>query len=81
MIPAALQLPIFGQSNSTTVQPYSYYGQQGWFALPLGWGVTTDSEGIMWTSNPENGNRYSCRTNVDGTIVFLDLYRFLQSQP
>jgi hypothetical protein len=78
--PAPLNYPIFGESDATTIVPYTYWGKQGFYALPLGWPLTTDANGIQWTTDPDSGKTYSCLTNIDGVVCFRDLFRTKQNE-
>lgn len=66
---------IFGESNDTKIVPASYWGQAGWFQVPPGWSVMTDSNNQIWASPNTNFSppKYACKMNNDYTLVFQDL--------
>lgn len=75
---------VFGDNSwDMTPQPWNFYGQTGtWYSVPLGWKVRTNDNGTMTASPNEDFSRptYDAVLNVDGTLVFQDLMRTLQSQ-
>jgi hypothetical protein len=79
---------IFGQNPFDTVpQPYSFFGQAGWWLVPTQWCVESDANLQIWCSpnanpaNPATKPRYAVKRTTDGSFVFQDLYRTLQTIP
>ena len=72
------ELPIFGQLGGTVPQSASVQGMQDtWFTCPFGWGISTDSDGVMWVTDTD-GNRYAARTDIDGVVKFQSLMLAVQ---
>ena len=55
--------------------PDSWFGQTGWFRVPLSWFTTVDKNGNVWASpnNTFNNPAYLCRTSEQGHLVFTTL--------
>lgn len=68
---------IFGQSDDVTPQPYSFFGQPGWWTVPCGWYSRVNANGTQSTSpNQDFSNPvYDVKMNADGTLVFYDVMR------
>jgi hypothetical protein len=76
---------IFGDNSGDVIpQPYSFYGQYGtWFSVPLGWKVRTNENGTM-TASPNadfSTPTYDAVLNIDGTLVFQDMFPQSQFPP
>jgi hypothetical protein len=73
----------FGQSLDGTPVPAGFHGQSGWFAVPRGWSVITDSGGQIWASPNADFTRpkFACKLNESWELVYQDLMDTLIGQP
>ncbi len=73
---AAPQTILFGRSGAMTPVPFSYYGQDGWFALPQGWFTRPNSQNpseLEASPNADFNPVYYCTLSQDSqTFVFQD---------
>lgn len=67
---------LFNHSGSTDVRPASFFGMEGWFAMPDGWYLTTINGQQFCTPNADLSRPlYALKTNEVGALVFMDLLR------
>jgi hypothetical protein len=59
-------------------QPYSFWGQSGFYSVPTSWYIK-NVNGVNYVSPNADFSvpKYVARTNVDGVMVFQDLFRNL----
>jgi hypothetical protein len=68
----------FGRNpGDVTPQRYSYYGQNGWWTVPQGWTMWTDTNFQIWASpNADHSMpNYAVKINADGKAIFFDMMR------
>lgn len=63
-----------------TPQPYSFWGQSGWWTVPTSWFIQ-NVDGVNYVSpNADfSAPKYVAKTNVDGVMVFFDMMLNLQA--
>ena len=68
---------IFGRfPNDVVPLAYSFWGQSGWWTVPLGWFTRSVSGQVQCSPNSDFSlPLYDCKLNADGTLVFYDQMR------
>ncbi len=78
---------IFGYYYGGTYwKPHSFFGQNGWYELPLNWFCRTNADSSITASpNPDfSGDNFEVKLDADGTYVVQNLLvtnAFTPNQP
>ena len=73
---------VFGKyPNDLTPAPATFFGQLGWWTVPLGWFCRRESNGNITASPNSDFSKptYDVLVDISGTMVFFDCGRNTQS--